>query len=148
MHEHTSIKLKLGTRKGLIKAHLHTNFGWNSLQSAYGQRIREVEHAQEHGSFTHIVLAATGGLAQEATIFYKHLAALLATKWNDEYCKVMGWLRCVLSFSLLRSAIACIRGVRSSTGCRAHSDDEYPEQRQGSSQSRKMREAASCQRRH
>jgi len=49
-------------------------------------RIREVEHAP-------IVLAATGSLAQEATIFYKQLAALLASKWNDEYCKVMGWLR-------------------------------------------------------
>ena len=23
-----------------------------------------------------------------AAIFYKRLAALLATKWNDEYCKV------------------------------------------------------------
>jgi len=84
----------------------------NVKRRAYGQRIREVEHA----SFTPIVLAATGGLAQEATIFYKRLAALLATKWNDEYCKVMGWLRCVLSFSLLRSAIACIRGARSSIG--------------------------------
>ena len=84
----------------------------NVKRRAYGQRIREVEHA----SFTPIVLAATGGLAQEATIFYKRLAALLATKWNDEYCKVMGWLRCVLSFSVLRSAIACIRGARSSTG--------------------------------
>ena len=55
-------------------------------------------------------------MAQEATIFYKRLATLLASKWNDEYCKVMGWLRCVLSFSLLRSAIACIRGARSSIG--------------------------------
>jgi len=32
---------------------------------AYGQRIWEVEHA----SFIPIMLAATGGLAQEATIF-------------------------------------------------------------------------------
>ena len=28
----------------------------------------------------------------------------------------MGWLRCSLSFSLLRSAIQCIRGARSSIG--------------------------------
>ena len=53
---------------------------------AYGQRIREVEH----GSFTLIVLSATGGMAQEATMFYKHLASLLATKWNNDYGKVMG----------------------------------------------------------
>ena len=47
-------------------------------------------------------------------MFYKHLASLLATKWNDDYGKVMGWLHCCLSFSLLRSAIACVRGARSS----------------------------------
>jgi len=29
---HTPIKLKLGTRKGLIKAHLRTNFGWNPIK--------------------------------------------------------------------------------------------------------------------
>ena len=27
---------------------------------------------------------------------------------------MMGWLRCSLSFSLLRSAIQCVRGARSS----------------------------------
>jgi len=53
---------------------------------------------------------------QEATIFYKRLACLLAIKWKDEYCRVMGWLHCCSSFSLLRSAIACIRGARSSVG--------------------------------
>ena len=79
---------------------------------AYGQRVREVEHA----TFTPIVLAATGGLAHEATVFYKRLASLLATKWGDDYSVVLGWLRCCLSFSLLRSAIQCIRGARSSIG--------------------------------
>jgi len=59
---------------------------------------------------SHLILAVTGGLAQEATIFYKRLASLLATKWNEQYCKVMGWLRCCLSFSLLRSTIACVHG--------------------------------------
>ena len=79
---------------------------------AYGQRVREVEHA----TFTPIVLAATGGLAHEATVFYKRLASLLAKKWGDDYSVVLGWLRCCLSFSLLRSAIQCIRGARSSIG--------------------------------
>ena len=79
---------------------------------AYGQRVREVEHA----TFTTIVLAATGGLAHEATVFYKRLASLLAKKWGDDYSVVLGWLRCCLSFSLLRSAIQCIRGARSSIG--------------------------------
>ena len=49
-------------------------------------------------------------------MFYKRLASLLATKWNDDYEKVMGWLRCCLSLSLLRSAIVCVCGARSSIG--------------------------------
>ena len=73
----------------------------NIKRRAYGQRVREIEHA----SFTPIVLTATGGLAHEATIFYKRLAALLSTKWVSNYSAVMGWLRCCQSFSLLCSAI-------------------------------------------
>ena len=49
------------------------------------------------------LLSATGGMAQEATMFYKCLASLLATKWNDDYGKVMGWLHCCLSFSICNS---------------------------------------------
>ena len=84
----------------------------NIKKRAYGQCIREIEHA----SFTPMILSATGGLAHEATFFYKRLASLLAQKWGDEYSIVMGWLRCSLSFSLLRSAIQCIRGARSTIG--------------------------------
>ena len=84
----------------------------NIKRQAYGQRIREVEHA----SFTPIVMSATGGLAHETTVFYKHLASLLSAKWGDEYSVVLGWLRCCVGFSLLRSAIQCIRGARSSIG--------------------------------
>ena len=75
----------------------------NTKRHAYGQRIQEIELA----SFTPIVKSAAGGLAPEATTFYKRLASLLASKWGDEYCVVMGWLHCCLSFLLLRSAIAC-----------------------------------------
>ena len=79
---------------------------------AYEQRVREVEHS----SFTPLVLSATGGLAAEATTFYKRLAARLADKWEQPYSKTMAWLRCRLTFSLLRSAIQCIIGARSSCG--------------------------------
>ena len=86
----------------------HENTKWR----AYGQRIREIELA----SFTPIVMSAAGGLAPEATTFYKRLASLLVSKWGDERCVVMGWLHCSLSFLLLQSAIACVRGARSSIG--------------------------------
>ena len=55
-------------------------------------------------------------MAHEATIFYKRLASCLATKWDQPYSSTMSWLRCRLTFSLLRSAIQCLRGSRSSIG--------------------------------
>ena len=79
---------------------------------AYGQRVREVEHA----TFVPLVMSATGGLAKQATNFYKRLASLLADNWEQPYSTTLYWLRCSLSFSLLRSAIQCIRGARSSRG--------------------------------
>ena len=69
----------------------------NSKKRAYGQRIREIEHA----SFTPVVMSAIGGLAHEATYFYKRLASLLSHKWGDEYSIVMGWLQSSLSLIFL-----------------------------------------------
>ena len=51
-----------------------------------------------------------------ATATYKRLAALLATKRDEAYPVMMGWIRCRLSFSLIRSLIMCVRGARSSMG--------------------------------
>ena len=60
-----------------------------------------------------LVISATGGLAKEPTVFYKRLASMLASKWDSS---TLCWLRCRLTFSLLRSAIQSIRGARSSRG--------------------------------
>ena len=76
----------------------------------YGQHVREVEY----GVFTPLVCTSTGGVGREATVFYKRLADLLATHWGQPYSSTIHWLRCRLSFALLRSAILCIRGSRSS----------------------------------
>ena len=84
----------------------------NAKKRAYEQRVREVERA----SFTPLVMSLTVGLGREATSMYKRIASLLTTKWDQPYSKIMGWLRCRLSFSLLRSSIMCIRGARSSSG--------------------------------
>ena len=79
---------------------------------AYEQRILEVEQS----TFTPLIFSATGGMAKQSTTFYKRLASLLADKWEHSYSSTLSWLRCLLSFSLLRSAIQCIRGARSSCG--------------------------------
>ena len=76
----------------------------------YGERVREVVH----GVFTPLVLSTTGSLGREATTFYKHLANLISTKRQVHYSQVMCWLRCRISLAVLRSAIMCVRGSRSS----------------------------------
>ena len=76
-----------------------------------GHRVRDIEH----GVFTPLVFTSTGSMGREATVFYRRLADLLATHWGQQYSQTINWLRCRLSFALLRCAIMCIRGSRSST---------------------------------
>ena len=75
----------------------------------YEERIREIEH----GSFTPLVLSAAGGIGPAATIVYKRLASLISEKQGRPYSSTLHWVRCRLNFSLLRSAVMCIRGSRS-----------------------------------
>ena len=77
----------------------------NLKKRAYQQRIREIEHS----SFSPLALSSTGGLGPAATSTYKRLG-------NQSYSSTMSWLRCRLSFSLLRSSIQAIRGARSAAG--------------------------------
>ena len=79
---------------------------------AYEERVWEVER----GSFTPLVFSSLGGMGKAATVMYRRLANLLSDKWNSSYSLIMGWLRCSLSFSLLRSSLMCLRGSRSSSG--------------------------------
>ena len=78
-------------------------------QRAYEHRVCEVEH----GSFTSLVFAVTGGMGPSASIFYKRLASLIAQEKNRPYCQVISWIRSLLRFCLLRAAIMVIRGSRS-----------------------------------
>ena len=77
----------------------------------YDQRVREVEHA----TFTPLVLSTTGGMGHAATMFYKRLASMIAEKRDVSYAVTLNWIRCRLSFALLRVSTMSIRGARSSS---------------------------------
>ena len=81
-------------------------------QRSYDQRVQEVEH----GSFTPLVFSTSGGMGKCASVTYKRLASLLSTKQDQLYGATIAWIRCCLSFSLLRSSIMCLRDARSSQG--------------------------------
>ena len=51
-------------------------------------------------------------MAPECQMFHSRLAELIAIKKAEEYSKTMNWLRVKISFSVIRSALVCLRGSR------------------------------------
>ncbi|CAH3172143.1 unnamed protein product [Porites lobata] len=76
----------------------------------YQQRVLDVEM----GSFTPLVFGTNGGMGNECQRFLKHLADKIAQKDTEPYHVVITWLRTQISFELLRSVHACVRGSRTS----------------------------------
>ena len=79
------------------------------------ERNREItnrESVKSNSVHSLLMFSTSGGMAKCASVTYKRLTALLSTKRDQPYSLVIAWLRCHLSFSLLRSAITCLRGAR------------------------------------
>ena len=66
----------------------------------------------ERGSFTPIVGSTFGGMGTEANRHHKRIASLIAQKRKEEYADVIGYIRTRLRFSLLKSVLTAVRGVR------------------------------------
>ena len=60
------------------------------------------------------MLSTTGGMGRAATTFYKRLASMVAEKRDVPYAVTLNWIRCHLSFTLLRASVMSVRGARSS----------------------------------
>ena len=78
---------------------------------AYNDRIIRVEH----GTFTPVVLSAFGGFGVESSAFISKLVEKLCVKRGDEPSVVANYVRTKISFELIRSQVACIRGARRMT---------------------------------
>ena len=66
----------------------------------------------EHGTFTPLIYSLNGGVGPECKRLHKHLAEKIADKSGEKYDKVISWIRCKLSFIVLRAALICVRGSR------------------------------------
>ena len=64
----------------------------------------------EHGTMTPLVFTCTGGAGPSGTQFINRLASKISDHRDMPYSQAVGWLRCRVSFALLRSAIICLRG--------------------------------------
>ena len=74
----------------------------------YGERVRQVEH----GDFNPLVFTTAGGMAPQCHLVIKRLAEKIAERQDIPKSIVSGWLRCRLSFALLRTTLLCVRGTR------------------------------------
>ena len=63
--------------------------------------------------FTPLVLATTGGMADERVKYHSRLSELIANKKGESYSSAIWWIRAKASFAIVRSAILCLRGSRS-----------------------------------
>ena len=75
----------------------------NEKKRKYNDRVLN----NEHGSFTPLVFSIDGGMSRENMLYHKHLAEKIATKTDQRYDQVMTWIRCRLSFLIMRSALLC-----------------------------------------
>ena len=86
---------------------------YNSLEKSkkakYNERIINVEH----GTFTPLIFSCFGGMGTEALRFYNRLGVKVAEKRQEPISTTISFVRTKLSFSLLKSALLCIRGSRS-----------------------------------
>ena len=73
----------------------------------YGHRVGDIEH----GAFTPLVFTSTGGMGRETTVFYRPAFSCTCHPLGTTiYSQTINWLRCRLSFALLRCTILCIHG--------------------------------------
>jgi len=85
-----------------------------SKREAMSREIKKLNMAHSH--------SASGGMAPAATTTFKRLASLISNKQQQDYNKTITWIRCLLSFSLVRSSVMCLRGAQSSYHCPARPD--------------------------
>ena len=77
-------------------------------EKMYGDRVREVEK----GTLSPLVFLTTGGAGPECSKVLKRLATLIANKREESYGHVVSYIRTKIRFSLLKSVLISLRGVR------------------------------------
>ena len=80
----------------------------NEKKRKYNDRVLQVEK----GSFSPLIFSTTGGMGPECTKFHKRVAELISAKRGELYSDVMNHIRTKIRFSVLRSTLIAIRGVR------------------------------------
>ena len=77
-------------------------------KAAYNDRVLQIEK----GSFTPLIFSTTGGMGPESIKYHKRVAELISEKRGEQYCHVVNHIRTRIRFSLLKSVLIAVHGVR------------------------------------
>ena len=81
-------------------------------EKAKSREYRERILFVEHGDFNPLVFTISGALGPQSSMVLKRLAEKISERQSLQRSAVAGWLRCRLSFALLRATLLCVRGRR------------------------------------
>ena len=70
----------------------------------------------ELGTFAPLVWSTSGSTGPSAMAFLKQIASKLSERRDEPYSVLMGRLRCMFGFALIRSAVMCLCGACSAVG--------------------------------
>ena len=82
------------------------------LRKKYASRVINTERA----SFIPLVFTTSATTAPECNKFHKRIAELIANKRKEQYSKVLSYIRTRISFTMLKSILVSIHGVRVKKG--------------------------------
>ena len=102
LHPQAQSNSRHKTLKQMYRAHEEQK------KKQYNARVLQVEKA----TFSPIVFSRTGGMGDEATLFYKKLAKKTSKKTGQELCDVTCYMRRRLRFELLKTCLISLRGYR------------------------------------
>ena len=81
-------------------------------EKAKAREYRERILSVEHGDFSPLVFTTAGAMGPQCQIVIRRLTEKISEKQSLPRSVVSGWLRCRLSFSLLRTTLLCVRGTQ------------------------------------
>ncbi len=66
----------------------------------------------EKGSFTPLIFTTSGGMGPLCSVFVKRVSRLIANERNEISSQVTNYIRTRLRFSMLKSTLIALRGIR------------------------------------
>ncbi|XP_066928263.1 uncharacterized protein [Clytia hemisphaerica] len=89
-----------------------------SLQASFRAMEKEKKRKynkdvlRQNATFTPLIFSSNGGMSRETARFYQRLAEMLSEKHSTSFSCTSSWVKRKIMFSLIRTAVVCVRGSR------------------------------------